>query len=94
MCWILLGIWMAWADIYRDKQGDIPESFPDRDAYLEELDIPADISNKPVSDTYDWDAGFTLKIPGFYRAEPAVLEANRIVQGKEHRAITDGRVVR
>ncbi len=34
---------MAWADIYRDKQGDIPETVPDSASYLEEPDIPLDI---------------------------------------------------
>ncbi len=37
---------------------------------------------KPLTatDSYDWDAGFTLKIPGFYRAEPAVAEAERVLK--------------
>ena len=35
------------------------------------------------------------EIPPMYRAEPAVLEAERIVQGRSiSRAITDGRVIR
>jgi len=39
---------------------------------------------KPLTatDSYDWDAGFTLKIPGFYRAEPAVKEAELVVRSK------------
>ena len=56
-----------------------------------------EVDGKPAetTDAYDWDAGFTLKIPGFYRAEPAVLEAGRIIKGCSiAHFITDGRVVR
>ncbi len=77
MCiWILLGVWMAWADIYRDKALDIPETVSDSALHLEELDNPVDI-------------------PPMFKADPAVLEAQLIVQGKSRsRPITDGRVVR
>ncbi|KKM24910.1 hypothetical protein LCGC14_1600420, partial [marine sediment metagenome] len=64
MCfWIFVGVIMAWADIYRDKQGDIPETGSDSASHLEELDNPVDI-------------------PPMYRAEPAVLEAGRIIRGR------------
>jgi hypothetical protein len=46
---------------------------------------------EPVVDTYDWDAAFNLKIPGFFHsrscphlADPAVAvcEAERVVRSK------------
>ncbi len=79
-------------DMDGDIELDIPETVSDSALHLEELDNPVDI---PETVPYDWDAGFTLKIPGFYRVEPAVKEAQLIVQGKSlSRPITDGRVVR
>ena len=48
----------------------------------QDMDGEVDIPIEPVSDTYDWDAGFTLKIPGFYRTEPAVKEAERVVRSR------------
>ena len=67
---------MAWADIYRDKQGDIPETIPDSASYLEEPDIPLDI-------------------PPMFQADPAVLEAEKIIRGRSiAHFIPDGRVVR
>ena len=55
---------------------DIPEPVE------QDMDGEVDIPIEPVSDTYDWDAGFTLKIPGFYRTEPAVAEAERVVRSR------------
>ena len=48
----------------------------------QDMDGEVDIPIEPVSDAYDWDAGFTLKIPGFYRTEPAVAEAERVVRSR------------
>ncbi len=55
-------------------------------------DIP---ETAPDSASYLEEPDITGDIPDFYRAFPAVLEAELLVQGKsKSRPITDGRVVR
>jgi hypothetical protein len=73
MCWILLGVIMAWAEtVYSQSQSTATDAHdePPHDAPLPE-------------------------IPPMFKAEPAVLEAGRILRGRStSRAIPDGRVVR
>jgi hypothetical protein len=68
MCWILLGVIMAWAE--RVYTQDIPEK------QLTATDSPLP------------------EIPEMFRAEPAVLEAGRIIRGRSISRAIPGRVVR
>ena len=100
MCfWIFVGVIMAWADIYRDKVQDIPETISDSASYLEEPDIPADMDGAveqdiPEKQLTETDSPFPDS-PDFFKAEPAVLEAEKIIRGRSiAHFIPDGRVVR
>jgi hypothetical protein len=70
MCWILLGVIMAWAEtVYSQSQSTAT--------------VAPDAPDAPLPEP-----------PDFYKAEPAVLEAEPIFRGRSTaRAIPDGRVV-
>ncbi len=81
---------MAWAEAVYGTHSD-SDAHPSPESVSEKQPPCA----TPLPEPYDWDAGFTLKIPGFFRAEPAVLEAGRIIRGCSiAHFIPDGRVVR
>ena len=61
-------------------------------ALMNAVDSGQDIDGNPVE--YDWYAPLP-EPPEMYRAEPAVLEAGRIIRGRSiAHFIPDGRVVR
>ena len=57
-------------------------------------DVPEPDASETITDAYDWDAGFILKIPGFFRVDPAVKEAELIVRGRSTSRSIPGRAVR
>jgi hypothetical protein len=79
MCWILLGVIMAWAET-------VYGTHPDSGAH------PAPES---VSEKQPPCATPLPEIPEMFKAEPAVLEAERVVRGRSiAHFIPDGRVVK
>jgi hypothetical protein len=74
MCWLLLGAYMAWVEAVYGKLGK-SASIPDSGG----ADPLKSVSEKQTSAPPDWNVTLP-EIPEMYRAEPAVLEAERVVR--------------